>query len=80
MQQAIVTDIHAYERKVSQVFQGYVTLSAKSSLILGENKAAFSREGHNYVVSTTFDQIIPTCVSNGASFTMVRITGSDIGD
>ena len=27
----------------------YVTLSAKSSLILGENKAAFCIEGHNYI-------------------------------
>ena len=25
-----------------------VTLSAKTSLILGENKAGFGREGHNY--------------------------------
>ena len=27
----------------------YVTLSAKNSLILGENKAAFCREGHIYI-------------------------------
>ena len=29
-----------------------VTLSGKSSLILGENKAAFGREGHNFRVPT----------------------------
>ena len=27
----------------------YVTLSGKSSLILGENKAAFRREGHIFL-------------------------------
>ena len=30
--------------------QAFVTLSAKSSLILGENKAGFRRESHIYLV------------------------------
>ena len=39
---------HTFEHLYKGLFRykSYVTLSAKSSLILGENKAGFRREGH----------------------------------
>ena len=32
----------------------YVTLSAKSSLILGENKPGFHREGHIFILTNKY--------------------------
>ena len=37
-----------YGNSLKNLYTSYVTLSAKSSLILGENKAVFCRECHIY--------------------------------